>query len=160
MSTVRHSNIIKLGTRHKTAADFRRAFEAADCWLAAHANDILDSDAFHVADTETEIKLVAKSVADLGFRGSAAYSAICARARELGLALCPAEVGPQLRLQYRAQPPTHFLHIAMEPILHSSGHFVIFSVDRSLDARYLATRSSAPDHIWFSNTCFVFSDPR
>jgi hypothetical protein len=121
---------ITLGTCHKTADDFRTAFQAAGCYIADGAHDILGSAAFRCADQESELDFVVRSVADLGFRASASYQNICARARELGLELCPAEVGPQLRLQYLNQPFTHWLQIAMEPLIHSSGRLVIFSIDR------------------------------
>src|SRR4051794_13974235 len=102
---------IKLGTRHKTADDFRAAFESAGCYMGDGVHGILDSAAFHCADQEADINLVVRSVADLGFQRFATYEQICARAHELGLELCPAEVGPQLRLQYLAQPCIHWLHI-------------------------------------------------
>jgi hypothetical protein len=38
------------------------------------------------------------------------------QAVKIGLRLCPAEVGPLLRLRWRYQPRFNFLHIGMEPI--------------------------------------------
>jgi hypothetical protein len=151
---------ITRGTRHKTAEDFRAALQAAGCYLGDSADDILGSAAFRCADQESELDLVVRSVADLGLGASASYQNICARACELGLELCPAEVGPQLRLQYLNQPFTHWLQIAMEPLIHSSGRFVIFSVDRSFGGRYLGTRYSSPDGICYSPQRFVFAKPR
>jgi len=150
---------IQLGTRHKTADDFRAAFQAAGCYIADGAHDILRSAAFQTAEQETEIDIVLTSVAGLGFQRFATYEEICARARELGLELCSAEVGPQLRLQYLTQPFTHWLHIAMEPVVNSAGRFVIFSVDRSFGGYYLGTRYSSPDDIWYSVSRFVFARP-
>ncbi|MCU1291538.1 MAG: hypothetical protein JWP08_388 [Bryobacterales bacterium] len=63
---------IKLGTCHKTADDFRTALEAAGCWIADGANDILGSAGFQAADQETEITLIIRSVADLGFTSALA----------------------------------------------------------------------------------------
>jgi hypothetical protein len=147
---------VQLGTGLATADHFRAALKAADCGIAEHANEILGS--FQPAATKAKVNLVVRSVADLGFRHAATYDELCSRARALGLELCPAEIGPQLRLQYRAQPYLHWLKIAMEPILHSSGRPVIFSVDSSFGARYLGTRYA--DDVWLSIDRFVFLDPR
>jgi hypothetical protein len=53
---------------------------------------------------------------------------IYARAVSLGFELCPAEVGPALRLQYLDQPLGEFLLIAMNPVARYTGELVRFSL--------------------------------
>ena len=42
--------------------------------------------------------------------------------------LCPAEIGPQLRLDYRDQPVGEALDIAMEPVATYSGALTILAL--------------------------------
>ncbi len=68
------------------------------------------------------------SVAELGFRTDTAPLAdIYARARQLGFRLAPAEVAPQLRLQFFDQAMGEFI-IGMEPIRTWNGEPVILTV--------------------------------
>jgi hypothetical protein len=46
----------------------------------------------------------------------------------LGFKLCPAEVGPALRLNYLDQPLGEFLHIAMKPVARYTGEPVDFTI--------------------------------
>jgi hypothetical protein len=62
------------------------------------------------------VELALLSAAKLGMEPQAALSDLYRRAKEAGLELCPAEVGPQLRLDYRNQPGGEALNIAMEPV--------------------------------------------
>jgi hypothetical protein len=79
--------------------------------------------------TKTNVELFAVSVAELGFYADTASLAdIYGRAREQGFRLAPAEVAPQLRLQYFDQPVGEFLIIGMEPIKTWEGEPVILSV--------------------------------
>ncbi len=56
------------------------------------------------------------SAADLGVEAESSLSDVYKRARQVGLELCSAEVGPQLRLDYGNQPVGEALDIAMEPV--------------------------------------------
>jgi hypothetical protein len=69
------------------------------------------------------------SARNLGIQAETAQVAdIYARARTFGFRLAPAEVGPQLRLQYQDQPVGEVLHIGMEPLTTQRGQSVIFVV--------------------------------
>ena len=148
---------IKIGTGLKTADDFRRALTSAGFRIGTWANDILGQPAFTAAAAESTLGLVVASVADLGFNHGATLKEIYARAKELGLELCPAEVGPQLRLQYPDQPRGEWLFIAMEPIAGSGGYPTVFGVEHDDDGRWLnGVFYGVPDCFWYGNDRFVF----
>ncbi|PIT92392.1 MAG: hypothetical protein COU08_02710 [Candidatus Harrisonbacteria bacterium CG10_big_fil_rev_8_21_14_0_10_42_17] len=103
-----------------------------------------------------DVDLVVRSVNELGFPEGALYDTIIARARERGLDLCPAEVDPQLKLQYTDQPMDEWLHIAMEPITDMIGNLRIFFVGHDEDGRWLSTDRCSPDIVWCSFNRFLF----
>jgi hypothetical protein len=74
------------------------------------------------------VELVLLSAADLGFKSQSSLADVYKRARKVGLELCPAEVGPQLRLDYRNQPRGEALHIAMQPLATYSGEPTILAL--------------------------------
>ena len=146
---------VKLGTGLKTADEFRHAFEKDGRRISDWASDILNK--ITVATKETELELVITSVAELGFKKVAKYSDICDRIKELGYDLCPAEVGPQLRLQYKNQPNGEWLRVAMEPIEDSDGDLRVFHVKRDDDDLWLSTHYGNPDRVWYPEDVFVFA---
>lgn len=119
---------ITLGTGLKNANDFRRDLTAGGFRIGNWSNDILGKPAFKVASKLTEVDLVNPSVAELGFKDGATFKDACEQAISLGLELCPNEVGPQLRRQYKDQPKGEWLRIAMEPITDSGGFLFVFVV--------------------------------
>lgn len=147
---------IRLGTGQKTADDFRAAFKRGGNKISDWANDILGKPAFTVAAKETEVCLVKVTVAELGFKDGATYREICQRAKELGLDLCPAEVGPQLRLQYQDQPMGEWLIVAMEAISDSDGGLDVFCVERDGDGLWLISNYGRPGYHWGGGSRFVF----
>lgn len=109
---------IKLGTAVKTEPGFWNAtsnhMPIVNCsWGDIYrTKDFLDS----VAMNEQEVELVNVSPAEIGFEDGAKRSRVQDRAFNLGLELCTAETGPQLRIQYPDQPKGESLEIQMKPI--------------------------------------------
>lgn len=148
---------IKLGTGLKTADDFRCVLEKAGYRISAWANDILHSPAFTASEVETEVELVVLTVEELGFKGGATWKDIYECAFSRGLALCPAEVGPQLRLQYKDQPQGEWPIVAMEPIADLDGELKMFGVAHDSDGQRLSARRHCyPDYFWLAAFRFVF----
>ncbi|MDO8577455.1 MAG: hypothetical protein Q7R55_01130 [Candidatus Wildermuthbacteria bacterium] len=101
---------VKLGMEHR-AQDF-------DAKGIRVSQDVLASfNRFSFAVTVVEVDLVVLTATKLGFKSVPKYEDICRRALEWGLELCPAEVGPQLRLQYLDQSRDDYLRIAMNPVV-------------------------------------------
>ena len=146
---------IKLGTLKDTKA-ICKAITNSGGRISDWANDMMSKKEFTVAKKETEVELVVVSVAELGFKDGAKYSDICERAKNLGLDLCPAEVGPQLRLQYADQPKGEWLRIAMEPITDSDGDLDVFNVEHVGDELWLYCNDGHPDDFWRGVYRFVF----
>jgi len=145
---------ITLGT-HMSVNALRNAMKAAGNKISDLANYILGKTP--LAKTETEINLVKVTVAELGFKDGAHYRDIIVRAKELGLDYCPAEVGPQLRLQYQDQPSGEWPRIAMEPITGLCGSLGIFRVGQDDDGSWLYWDRGCPMDFWRDYDTFVFA---
>ncbi len=105
---------IKLRTGLKTGDDFQKAIEAEGMKVGYWVDKF--TSALAASDKEKETELIKVAVGDF-FKKGATRKDFYERAIELGLALCPIEVGPQLRLQYKDQPEGECLIIATEPIV-------------------------------------------
>jgi hypothetical protein len=131
------------------------------CHLEALANEIIGRPAFALSRTKSELDLVILSAFDLGFgKEGASIKDIFARAELLGFALCPPEVGPQLRLQYLDQPPGELLHIAMQPIATYSGEHVLLDIENADHGLVTFGYTPAVTDIMYSRALYVFVKPR
>lgn len=144
---------VRIGT-HRSVEDLSKALGNAGYRVSDWANDILGK--ITVSPTEKELELVVITVGDLGFKNGAKREDIYRRAQELGLDLCPAEVGPQLRLQYKDQPMGEWLLIAMEPIADSDGGLHVFNVERHGDEIWLHASCGYPGCFWYAGGRWVF----
>jgi hypothetical protein len=121
----------------------RVAMETAPCpmLIGDDADEVLGRPAFPFGRKPVELDLVVVSVFQLGLGDQASRNDVelssavevslrdvYARAVALGFELCPAEVGPALRLEYLDQPLGEFLRIAMTPVARYTGELVDFTV--------------------------------
>ena len=160
---------------YKGANAIREAMNTASCHIRIgdDADEILGRLAFPFNKTPVELDLVVLSVfeLDLGDKpahdsvelmagGQASLHDIYDRAVALGFELCPAEVGPALRLNYLDQPIGEFLHIAMTPVARYSGELVDFTVGNGGDGLLLIGGKGDPDLMLPGAVRFVFVRPR
>lgn len=97
--------------------------------------------------------LVCFTVRGLGFPNGATIEKIFQRAQELGLELCPAEVGPHLRLQYRDE---EYMFIAMKPVSGRNGDSYVFYLGTNGDQLLLFGRGANPSFRGDADDRFVF----
>nr|WP_259217178.1 hypothetical protein [Bradyrhizobium centrosematis] len=105
------------------------ALSKIGCGVGNSAAEALARPAFTLSSTRTAVTLLTVTAADLGFSGeTVSLRQIYELARQLGFALAPPEIAPQLRLQYLDQPVGEFLVIGMNPIRTWTGEEVILTV--------------------------------
>jgi hypothetical protein len=146
--------------QHRGVDAVRNALDKARIAIGDTADEVLGRPTFVFSSERRELDLVVVSAAQLGFGAHGATLAdIHARALVLGLELCPEEVGPQLRLQYRNQPVGEFLHIAMRPQRTYHGAPIDFSLANSGAGLALLGGSASPELVISTNVTFVFVRP-
>jgi hypothetical protein len=150
---------VTLGT-YKTVDALRDALDAKRIHVGNRADEILGRAAFNLSKMRRDARLVILAVSELGFEEEgASLDDIYACARQLGFELCPAEVGPQLRLQYLNQPLGEFLHIAMAPIARYSGEPIDFTIANGGAGLILIAGDAHPNFIMPSTMRFVVIGP-
>jgi hypothetical protein len=150
---------ITLGT-YKGVDAYRDALDSARIEIGVSADEILGRPAFPYAEMKTDVELAVLSAAELGVESDeSSLSDVYERARQAGLELCPAEVGPQLRLDYRNQPLAEALDIAMEPVATYSGDPTILTLANWGTGLMLIGRNGRPQSTVNRISRFVFALP-
>jgi hypothetical protein len=145
---------------HRGVDSYRDALDAAKMKIGDAADEILGRPAFHYVREKTELELTLVSVAELGVETESPLSEVYQRATQLGLALCPPEVGPQLRLDYRDQPVGESLLIAMEPVKTYHGEPTILSLMNFGSGLALVGSDGRPESMVSGYLRFVFALPK
>lgn len=143
---------IELST--KTGEEYKKTIESDGMLVSSYAESVLNK--MEKLKSNEKVDLVSFSVAQLGFEGNATTDQIYAKAEELGLELCPPQVGPELRLTYKDQPYNDYLRIAMKQITDSGGYPHVFGLDRDGGGLWLDDSWAKPDGEWYPGRKFVF----
>ncbi len=107
------------------------------------------------SQTAKTVDVIRLKVRDFGFTNYPTTTELFAKAEEFGLELCPAEVGPQYRLQQTDQPMNDWFYIGMKPLV-ASGDPSVFTLGRYGDGLWLDISWARPDSRWPLDGEFVF----
>jgi hypothetical protein len=145
---------------YKGVNAYRDALDEAKIKIGDAADEILGRLAFPYVGEKTEVELTVVSAAELGVESESSLADLYSRARQLGLMLCPAEVAPQLRLDYRDQSRGETLIIAMEPVNTYSAEPTILSLVNWGSGLALLGGTGRSDLMVPSYLRFVFAFPK
>lgn len=135
--------------------------------LNEYAEQLFADERFLTSDKTYSIQTVELTVRNLGFPDGATLPQLFQRARELGLALCPVELGPHLRLasldqleasgvSKKQQAPLGSITVATE-IISEDDEFPKGFYLRKIDGELWLRGYVADDlHIWNPDDHFIF----
>ncbi|MEK7508450.1 MAG: hypothetical protein AAB568_01190 [Patescibacteria group bacterium] len=146
-------NTIEIGG--KTKAELEKELKAGNFQVGSYAKSMMESKDFVTTKKMELADLIRLKVGDLGLNHPTTDQ-IYKKIQELGLELCPAEVGPQYRLQYTDQPLNEYLYIGMKQITGSGGRPDVFVLSRGGDGLWLDGSWAEPGARWNSVSTFVF----
>ena len=127
-----------------------KAIKDKNIYLSNWGKDILEKTEF--SQTKEKYDLVRFTVEQLGFPRGATTDEIYQKAQDLGLELCPAEVGPHLRLQYSGK---EWMLIAMKQITDRDGNPRVFRLC-SDSGKLVLNGPAEPVIRWSDDDQFVF----
>ena len=120
-------------------------------YLSDWGRDILYKTEF--SKQKETYELVRFTVEQLGFPNGATTEQIYDKADSLGLGLCPAEVGPHLRLSYSGE---EWMLVAMEQIADRDGYPYVFRLRCDGAELKLSGSSAKPSNRWRAHNRFMF----
>ncbi|MFW0837446.1 MAG: hypothetical protein ACKKL5_00390 [Candidatus Komeilibacteria bacterium] len=129
----------------------KQSLKDKNIYLSDWGKDILEKTEF--SKEKQEYDLVRFTVEQLGFPNGATTDEIYNKAQELGLELCPAEIGPQLRLQSTSK---EWMLIAMKQIIDRDGAPKLFDLNDYGVQLALVSNDAGSDDRWDSDGRFVF----
>jgi hypothetical protein len=148
------------------------ALEKSGIELNDSAKALFAMDNFTTSAVSSVLQTVEISVDDLGCAEGAVTAEIDERAVRLGLALCPLELGPHLRLQLLDQPegsrgfapsahraPPGSITVASNPLSDDDRIPKGFYLRRIEGVLWLRGYHCGPEHVWSPEDHFVFCSP-
>ncbi len=140
----------------KTKEELKKELRENGIKTSPEVEYMIDSPDFITLENKENIKLVRLKIKDLGFTESANTDQIYDKARELGLELCPPEVGLYQRLKDKDQPFNEWYRIAMKQIAGRGGYLGVFNLGRRGGGLWLNDDWADPRDKLDPETEFVF----
>ena len=141
--------------------------------LNEYARQLLDSGVLATSQARRQVEVAIVAVGDLGLDDGGTIVDVAERAADVGLTLCPLELGPHFRLQFLDQPeadlsggerphraPTGSITIASEPLIDEDGDCRGFYLRRVAGMLWLRGYVSGPEHLWQPDDRFAFLSDR
>jgi len=125
--------------------------------ISSSAQYVMSTSDFTTLPEAQMLNTVRVKVSSLGLYGPLTTDRIYERAQELGLELCPAETGPNYRLQYADQPLDEYFVIGMKQITDYNDYSNIFFLTRNANCLKLSVYPAGQDIEWDPWNEFVFS---
>ncbi len=162
------SAAIRLHVGGLTRQELLTALDAARVQRNDAADVLLNSELFDRQSVDA-IRIVRRTVGQLGFSDGATLSQIFRKAQELGISPCPAITGPYLRLVMTDQEsaPDAVMSNGSAPSGSITVAAVPFDDDRFPKGFYLRVVNGVPwlrgyhateQHVWSRDDCFAFRD--
>lgn len=150
---------ITLG-EYKTPEEYRQAIRLKGMSVSDWGDAILER--INCSQERISLKLVRIPVGFLGFQSVGSCGRIFEIAKDWGLAFCPAEAGPALRLQYPGTNHPKWMLVGMERITDVGGQESIFRLAGPSCCRgpELTCALGHPDVSYGADAYFVFALPQ
>jgi len=146
--------VVEIGGKAKK--QLQAELKQAGINVSSYTEDMLKSSDFTTLSKPQNFDTVRLKVEDLGLSGFPTTDQVYKRAEELGLELCPAEVGPHYRLKYADQPLGEWFYIGMKQIADRDGDPLVFRLVRDVDGLWLDYTWAEPGRKWHPKDEFVF----
>jgi hypothetical protein len=140
----------------KTTKELESELEEKGFKIYDYARSMMKNPDFAPSKEPEQADLVRLKVKDMGFAQGATTEQIYEKAEELGLELCPPEVGPHLRLELTDQPQGEWFSVGMKQISDSDGNPDVFGLGRGAGGRWLPGIWACPGRHWRPGRGLVF----
>jgi len=140
----------------KSARQLKGELNEKDVYVHPSAVDILTSPDFKTLKNVKECKIVRLDLESLGLQNPTSDE-IYKKADDLGLSICPAELGPMLCLEYSDQIMQGKEYVAIKPILVDSPAPRIFNLVKNEVIRLYGDHANPLGGMWKPTDRFIFT---
>ncbi|MBS4220222.1 helicase [Bacillus sp. FJAT-49711] len=152
-----------------TKSQLLQKLQQSSILMNEYGERLIADEKFMTFETKYSLQTVELTVSNLGFPNGATTEQIFNKAKELGLEMCPLELGPYLRLEYLDQPegnsvnplqqnqaPSGSVTIASEFLYKDDNFPKGFYLRRIKGTLWLRGYRSDHLHVWNPDDHFIF----